>query len=86
MELKTALEIIEYHQEWRLGKREDMIHKPKMLTQALDIVLNEVKECHLDNVSKQMELLVSFNKEMAKLHSWFLPAEDSMINEFLSNK
>ena len=44
MELKTAIEILEYHQEWRLGKREDMIHEPKKLTQALDIVLNEVKK------------------------------------------
>ena len=44
MELKTAIEILEYHQEWRLGKREDMIHEPQKLTQALDIVLNEVKK------------------------------------------
>ena len=44
MELKTAIEILEYHQEWRLGKREDMIHEPKMLTQALYIILNEVKK------------------------------------------
>ena len=44
MELKTAIEILEYHQEWRLGKREDMIHEPKKLTQALDIVLKEVKK------------------------------------------
>ena len=44
MELKTAIEILEYHQEWRLGKREDMIHEPKKLTEALDIVLNEVKK------------------------------------------
>ena len=44
MELKTAIEILEYHKEWRLGKREDMIHEPKKLTQALDIVLNEVKK------------------------------------------
>ena len=43
MELKTAIEILEYHQEWRLGKREDMIHEPKKLTEALDVVLNEVK-------------------------------------------
>lgn len=27
MELQTAIEILEYHQEWRLGKREDMIHE-----------------------------------------------------------
>ena len=44
MELKTAIEILEYHQEWRLGKREDMIHEPKKLTQALNVVLNEVKK------------------------------------------
>ena len=50
MELKTAIEILEYHQEWRLGKREDMIHEPKKLTEALDIVLNEVKKFRLGAV------------------------------------
>ena len=44
MELKTAIEILDYHQKWRLGKREDMIHTPKKLTEALDIVLSEVKK------------------------------------------
>jgi hypothetical protein len=43
MELKTAIEILEYHQEWRLGKREDMIHAPKKLTEALDVIIKEVK-------------------------------------------
>jgi len=51
MEVKTAIEILEYHQEWRLGKREDMIHEPKKLTQALDIVLSEVKKLPIHNVS-----------------------------------
>jgi hypothetical protein len=44
MELETAIEILEYHQLWRLGKREDMIHEPKKLTEALDMVLAEVKK------------------------------------------
>ena len=44
MELKTAIEILDYHQEWRLGRREGMIHEPKKLTEALDIVLSEVKK------------------------------------------
>ena len=44
MEVKTAIEILEYHQEWRLGKRDDMVHEPKKITQALDIVLSEVKK------------------------------------------
>jgi hypothetical protein len=43
MELQTAIEILEYHQEWRLGKREEMIHEAKKLTQALDVVVNQVK-------------------------------------------
>lgn len=50
MELKTAIEILEYHQKWRLGKREDMIHEPKKLTEALDVVLREVKKNRLGNV------------------------------------
>jgi len=44
MELKTAIEILEYHQEWRQGKRDDMIHEPKALTEALDMVLEAVKK------------------------------------------
>lgn len=44
MELKTAIEILAYHQEWRLGKREDMIHEPKKLTEAIDVILEAVNE------------------------------------------
>lgn len=54
MELQTAIEILEYHQEWRLGKREDMIHEPKKLTEALDIVLSEVKKFHLAAVIRSV--------------------------------
>lgn len=51
MELQTAIEILEYHQQWILGKREDMIHEPKKLKEALDIVLSEVKKFRLGAVS-----------------------------------
>lgn len=47
MELKTAIEILEYHQQWRLGKRDEMIHEPKKLTEAIDVILeavNNIKE------------------------------------------
>ena len=48
---------------------------------------NVVKEnCTIPDVINRRELLVAFNKEMSELHSWFLPAEDSMIDEFLSNQ
>lgn len=56
MELKTAIEILDYHQEWRLGKREDMIHEPKKLTEALDIVLSEVKKLPIHNVSNRYSI------------------------------
>ena len=62
MELKTAIEILEYHQEWRLGKREDMIHEPKMLTQALDVVINEIKKLEA-SVSGSLHL-VDFIEEI----------------------
>ena len=42
MEFNTAIEILEYYQEWRLGKREDMIHEPKKLTEAIDVILKAV--------------------------------------------
>ena len=86
MELNTAIEIVEYHRELVLGRREDIIHEPKILTQALDILLKEVNKSRLESVSNRRELLVAFNKEMAIRHHWFLPAGDSMINEYLSNK
>ena len=53
MKLKTAIEILDYHQEWRLGKRDEMIHEPKKLTQALDIVRSGVKKLPINNVSKR---------------------------------
>ena len=57
MELQTAIEILEYYQEWRLGKREDMIHESKKLTEALDIVLSYVKKNRLGAVSGRREQL-----------------------------
>ena len=40
----------------------------------------------LFSVINRREQLVAFNKEMSELHSWFLPAEDSMIDKFLRNQ
>lgn len=58
LKLQTAIEILEYHQEWRLGKREDMIHEPKKLTEALDIVLSEVKKFRLGDVSTSNQIKI----------------------------
>ena len=84
MELKKAIEILEYYQQWRLGKKEDMIHEPKKLTEALDMVILEVKKISLGmeeeqvlkELLKEMELrVVTFEKNAESLgtemyHYW----------------
>lgn len=70
MEIKTAIEILEYHQEWRLGKRKDMIHEPKKLTQAIDIILSEVKRLPTQFVVKSLKdkEVISFEKFVDKYY------------------
>lgn len=82
MDLHTAIEILEYHQAWRLGKKDDMIYTSKQLTDALDIVLFEVKKrnptpkfkkggCENDMGRSQIEI----NKGNWVRHRFFLPNE-----------
>lgn len=72
MELQTAIEILEYHQEWRLGKKEEMIHEPKKLTQALDVVLNQVKSNNSGSfLSKIKTLLEQYRDE--EMPDWNTP-------------
>ena len=61
MELQTAIEILEYHQKWRLGQREDMIYEPQKLTEAMDIVLSEVKKMETLNKSKMSNHVLDIN-------------------------
>ena len=61
MELQTAIEILEYHQKWRLGQREDMIHEPQKLTEALNIVLSEVKKTETLNKNKMSNHVLDIN-------------------------
>ena len=44
MSLKEAIEILEHHQAWRLGKIDKMPYDPKIITQAIDIAINGVKK------------------------------------------
>ena len=44
MTLQQAIKTLELHQQWRLGLRDDFYPKLKEITEALDIVLNEVKK------------------------------------------
>jgi hypothetical protein len=86
MELKTAIEILEYHQEWRLGKREDMIHEPKKLTEALDIVLSEVKKFRLGAVSGRSELLLAFVEHIKKDNELTETVNENDVEAFLKSK
>ena len=69
MELQTAIEILEYHQEWRLGKREDMIHEPKKLTQALDIVLSDVKNADKEDILIEFQIYLN-DQKLINNHDW----------------
>lgn len=44
LELKTAIEILEYHQKWRLGEVDEMIYTSRQITESLDIIIKEVKK------------------------------------------
>ena len=46
MTLLEAIATIEHYQSWRLGADTEMIH-PKILTKALNIVLDEAKKSFL---------------------------------------
>lgn len=48
MTLLEAIATIEYYQSWRLGADTEMIH-PKILTKALNIVLDEAKKSVLSS-------------------------------------
>lgn len=52
MTLIEAVKIIDYHQQWRLGKIQEMTYTPKQLAEALDVVLTRVKKDELDPVSQ----------------------------------
>lgn len=93
MELKTAIEILEYHQEWRQGKRDDMIHEPSKLTEALDIVLQliteeqQVKNCDLADVVGQRELLLDFIQWLEDEHDieFITPDKHEQLDIYLSS-
>lgn len=69
MELKTAIEILECHQEWRLGEKEEMKYKPNEITEALDILLEHAKTRSFGIVrwhENEREDVVCKNKETAE--------------------
>tara|TARA_R110002167_G_scaffold344170_1_gene553423 strand:+ start:426 stop:680 length:255 start_codon:yes stop_codon:yes gene_type:complete len=54
MDLKEAIKLLDYHQRWRQGIEEDFKYKPSQLTEALDIVLEQVKKLNIDVFSIQL--------------------------------
>tara|TARA_R110000787_G_scaffold245985_1_gene351783 strand:+ start:346 stop:582 length:237 start_codon:yes stop_codon:yes gene_type:complete len=43
MNLKHAIELLEYKQRWRQGMEDEMKYTPSQLTEALDIVIRIAK-------------------------------------------
>ncbi len=44
MNLDQSIQILDYHQKWRLGIEENMIHETKTLTQAICIILEHFED------------------------------------------
>ena len=51
MDIRQAIEILDYHQKWRIGKIEGMKYTPKELTTAFNVVIEHVKQS-IKNKSK----------------------------------
>lgn len=75
MKLKTAIKILEYHQEWRRGAEIPMIN-PTRLGVAIDLILKEVKKTtySIDDIEKCVE------------HWGLCKVERSHIKKFLKAK
>ena len=44
MSKEKALEILEYHQQYRQGKIDEMKYTPRQITEALDVLIEFVKK------------------------------------------
>ena len=66
MNLKEAIEILDYHQSWRLGKIDEIKFSSRQITEALDVVLDEVKKNN--KVSKLDELFERLSIAISKKH------------------
>ena len=53
--------------------------------QALLQVWNECEQDKSTHITHIRNILIAFNKQMSDQHSWFLPAEDYMVDEFLKD-
>ncbi len=64
MKLDEAISILEYHQAWRLSEEHVMV-EPKLLTKAIDMVLEKVKEIKPEKIDWD-NLIKFFNKTFGK--------------------
>lgn len=44
MDLNEAIKILELHNKWRLGDEKVKMSEPKKITEAINIILSEVKK------------------------------------------
>ena len=66
MDLKSAIDILSIHNDWRRDDTGELpqVH-PKILGEAIDFVVSEFKNLHLQNVSNRRELLIAFAQWLA---------------------
>ena len=76
------LGVMKQAQDFPKGMEKLIIKYGEMLIEEHE---SKFKKLNIHDVVNKKELIKAFNKEMSELHCWFLPAEDNMIDEFLSN-
>ena len=63
MNIEKAIEILELHNKWRRDNNSKYeMAEPKELGIAIDTVVSEFKNLHLQNVSNRRELLFAFEE------------------------
>jgi len=58
MTVEKAVEILNIHQKWRIGEIEEMPYSPKIITEALGLLLGEFKK----KAKKELEYKAKYEK------------------------
>lgn len=65
MNTSEALIILKEHQNWRLGKTDEMPHEPKVLTEAIDVLIKDAEtiESLKTYLNERLDLFMNLEPE-----------------------
>ena len=68
MKLQESIDILEYHQQWRLGKNDEMLN-PKVISEAIETILNHLKNENTGSIERLKEFKTSvWNEAIRAAH------------------